>query len=87
MTKTIRATLMAVAALLCATPAFAHVTFEQGQAAVGSTYKAVLRVPHGCDGNATVKIRVQIPEGVISVKPMPKAGWETTTVKGAYKES
>lgn len=78
---------LAAIALVAATPAFAHVSLEQGQAAVGSTYKAVLRVPHGCDGNATVKIRVQIPEGVLSVKPMPKAGWETTTVKGPYKQS
>ena len=32
-------------------------------------------MPHGCAGSPTVKIRVQIPEGVIAVKPMPKAGW------------
>ena len=42
------------------------------QAPVGSYYKAVFAVPHGCAGSPTVKIRVQIPEGVIGVKPMPK---------------
>ncbi len=34
--------------------AFAHVTLETQTAAVGSTYKAVLRVPHGCEGKATI---------------------------------
>ncbi|RUT90665.1 DUF1775 domain-containing protein, partial [Mesorhizobium sp. M7A.T.Ca.US.000.02.2.1] len=47
--------------------AFAHITFETQEAAVGSTYKAVLRVPHGCEGKATTAVRVQIPEGVIAV--------------------
>jgi len=77
----------AAALMLSAAPAFAHATFEKGEAAVGSTYKAVLRVPHGCDGNATTSVKVQIPEGFFSVKPMPKAGWELTTVKGPYQNT
>ncbi|TIT47903.1 MAG: DUF1775 domain-containing protein [Mesorhizobium sp.] len=48
--------------------AFPHITLETQEAAVGSTYKAVLRVPHGCDGKATTAVRVQIPEGVIAGK-------------------
>ncbi len=40
--------------------ASAHITLETQEAAVGSTYKAVLRVPHGCDGKATTGVRVQI---------------------------
>jgi uncharacterized protein YcnI len=64
--------------------ALAHVTLEQAQAAVGTSYKAVLRVPHGCDGSATTAIRVRIPEGVIDVKPMPKPGWTLSIVKGKY---
>lgn len=67
--------------------AFAHVTLETGEAAVGSTYKAVLRVPHGCEGKATTAIRVKIPEGLIAVKPMPKAGWKLETIKGKYAKS
>jgi uncharacterized protein YcnI len=74
-------------ALLGTTPAFAHITLETQEAPVGGAYKAVFRVPHGCDGSATVRIRVQIPEGVIAVKPMPKAGWTLATVKGKYAES
>ena len=45
--------------------ALAHITLETQEAAAGSTYKAVLRVPHGCEGKATTAVRVQIPEGVI----------------------
>ena len=67
--------------------AFAHVTLENREAKVGSTYKAVFRVPHGCDGKATKVVRVQIPEGVIAVKPMPKPGWKLETVKGKYEKS
>lgn len=69
---------------LVATPASAHVYLEGKQAAIGGTYKAVFAVPHGCSGSSTVKIRVQIPEGVISVKPMPKAGWSLDIVEGKY---
>jgi periplasmic copper chaperone A len=74
-------------AALGATGALAHVTLETQQAPVASTYKAVFRVPHGCEGSPTVKVRVQVPEGVIAVKPMPKAGWKTEMVKGAYGKS
>jgi periplasmic copper chaperone A len=64
--------------------ASAHVTLERRQAPVGSYYKAVFAVPHGCAGSPTVKVRVQVPEGVIGIKPMPKAGWTVETVKGKY---
>ncbi len=80
----IRAALGAAVMSLAAIPAFAHVTLETGEAHLGATYKAVLRVPHGCAGSPTLKLRVQIPEGVIGVKPMPKAGWALETVKGDY---
>ena len=73
--------------LLGTSAAFAHITLETQEAAVGSTYKAVLRVPHGCDGKATIAVRVQIPEGVIAVKPMPKPGWTLQVKKGKYEKS
>lgn len=76
----------ALAVVLTAAPAFAHVTLEVPQAAVGSTYKAVLRIPHGCGTEATNTVRVQIPEGFYNVKPMPKAGWTLETVTGAYAQ-
>jgi periplasmic copper chaperone A len=65
-------------------PANAHITLETSEATVSSTYKAVLRVGHGCEGSPTVTIRVQIPGGVIAVKPMPKPGWELTTKVEPY---
>jgi len=77
----------AAAAALCslaATEALAHVTLETAAAPAGSTYKAVLRVGHGCDGSPTTAIRVRIPEGMIAVKPMPKPGWELTTKEAPY---
>ena len=71
-------------AVIAIAPASAHVTLEKRQAAVGSYYKAVFAVPHGCGGSATIKLRVQIPEGVIGIKPMPKPGWTLEMVKGKY---
>jgi uncharacterized protein YcnI len=72
-------------AFVCA--AFAHVTLETSEAPVGGPFKAVLRVPHGCDGAATTALRVRIPEGIIAVKPMPKPGWKVETVLGKYRRS
>jgi uncharacterized protein YcnI len=63
-----------------ASAAQAHVTLENQQATIGSTYKATFRVPHGCEGSATIRVRVQIPAGVTGVKPMPKPGWTLETV-------
>jgi len=57
---------------------------EGREAPIGSGYKAVVRVPHGCDGAATTAIRIRIPGGIIGVKPMPKAGWTLETVNGKY---
>ena len=37
--------------------------------------------------SATTAVRVQIPEGVIAVKPMPKPGWTLRKVKGKYEKS
>jgi uncharacterized protein YcnI len=62
----------------------AHVYLETAEATANGTYKAVLRVPHGCEGKPTIGLRVQIPEGVIAVKPMPKPGWQLEIVKGKY---
>lgn len=73
-----------LAAPLLARPAVAHVTLEQPQAAAGSTYKAVLRVGHGCDGKPTDALRVKIPDGFYDAKPMPKPGWQLKTATGAY---
>lgn len=79
--------LAAAIAVAAAGAAQAHVTLEATEAPVGATHKAVLRVPHGCEGAATTRVRVKIPEGVIAVKPMPKPGWTLETVTGAYEHA
>ena len=80
-------TLIAIATLALSAPAvLAHATLETGEAHQSGTYKAVMRIGHGCDGESTLKVRVQIPEGVIAVKPMPKPGWALEIVKGPYEK-
>jgi periplasmic copper chaperone A len=71
-------------AVVAASSASAHVTLENREATIGRSYKAVFEVPHGCRGSATTKLRVQIPQGVIAVKPMPKPGWNVEAIKGKY---
>lgn len=68
-------------ALLPLTAVQAHVTLEQGSAEAGKSYKAVLRIPHGCDGSATTGILVTLPNGVRQAKPMPHAGWRVEAEK------
>ncbi len=70
-----------------ALPASAHVGLERGEAPRGASYKSVLKVPHGCDGSPTNTVRVEIPEGFIGVKPMPKPGWTLKTTRGAYQQA
>ena len=77
----------AVGAVVFGCAASAHITLETREAPVGAPYKAVLRVPHGCGGAATVALRVRVPEGMIAVKPMPKPGWKIETVSGKYPKT
>lgn len=82
-----RLVLVALSLPVAANAALAHVTLETREAKAGGPYRAVLRVPHGCDGSPTLKVKARIPEGMIAVKPMPKAGWQLQTVRGAYARS
>lgn len=84
---TILSALAILAPIAATTAALAHVTLETSEAPANSTYKAVLRIPHGCDGQPTYTVRVQIPEGFIAVKPMPKPGWKLETRKGPYAKT
>lgn len=85
MNKTIlSATAMAVA-MLAPGIATAHVGLEKPEATLGASYKAVFKVPHGCKGSPTSSLSIEIPEGIIGVKPMPKPGWTLATERGAYK--
>ncbi|WP_138466952.1 DUF1775 domain-containing protein [Poseidonocella sp. HB161398] len=81
----IKTAFTALAALLAMpAAAAAHATLEQAEAVIGQTTKITLRVPHGCDGEATEAVRIEIPEGFYNVKPMPKPGWTLSTETGPY---
>jgi len=67
--------------------AYAHASFETDKVASESNFKAVLQIPHGCDGNATTEVQVKLPEGFVFAKPQPKAGWEIEIIKGDYQKS
>jgi uncharacterized protein YcnI len=72
-------TLKVIAALAIATSAsavFGHVVLEDQTALAGRSYKAVLKVGHGCAGSPTTAMHVTIPAGFMGAKPMPKAGWK-----------
>ncbi|MBD3766288.1 MAG: DUF1775 domain-containing protein, partial [Rhodobacterales bacterium] len=67
--------------------ALAHATFAEGEVVQGQTARLTLRVPHGCGDEATLRVRVQIPEGLIAAQPMVKAGWTLETVTGPYENT
>jgi uncharacterized protein YcnI len=83
----VRPVLLGLLGAVLATAAMAHVTLEVREAPVGANIKAVLRVPHGCDGSPMIALRVKIPEGVVGVKPMPKPGWNIEIKTGKYTKT
>ena len=69
------------------TMAAAHVGFTKRQAPLASTIDSILRVPHGCNGSPTVRLRMRLPKAVTGVRPQPKEGWTITqTGEGAARE-
>jgi uncharacterized protein YcnI len=77
---------VALAALLAAPAATAHVTANPREAPSDSYFKLDFRVPHGCEGSPTTRIAVQIPAGVTSVAPQEVAGWEIEITEGELPE-
>lgn len=65
-----------IAALAITTVAGAHVVIEPNEAPAASYVKLLLRVTHGCDGSPTRRLSVRLPEGLASVRPQPKPGWD-----------
>ncbi|KAF9434295.1 hypothetical protein BGZ76_008257 [Entomortierella beljakovae] len=66
------------ALLLSASSVEAHVTANPSVGVSGAYFQSNFRVPHGCDGNATDMVIVEIPKGVTSVKPRALYPWNTT---------
>ncbi|WP_077961174.1 DUF1775 domain-containing protein [Ensifer adhaerens] len=87
MTKTRIASLSLGLTLAASGIAHAHATFENDTAPVETTFKAVLQVPHGCDGQPTTEVQVKLPEGFVFAKPQPKPGWELEVIKGDYQKT
>jgi uncharacterized protein YcnI len=55
--------------------ACAHVSFAKRQVPLEPTIEATLRIPHGCNGSPTLRLRMRIPAQVTSVRPAAKEGW------------
>src|SRR3954471_13004080 len=76
MTMTIERFKIAAAALLGSAsalhtgPAFAHVEIASGAATANATNEVVFGVGHGCSGADTYRVKIDIPAGVTSVRPM-----------------
>jgi len=58
-----------------ATPAGAHVVMAPAEATTGSYYAGEVRIGHGCGDAATTAVRIEVPDGVLTARPRPKAGW------------
>ena len=89
MLRTVRAAALtaALSSFVLTGPAAAHATLERTEAPADSYYIAVIRVPHGCKGSPTLKVRVQIPDGVMGVKPQPKPGWQLAIDRPAARRA
>lgn len=70
-----------VALLALAAPASAHVTITPGTTAAGSYTVLTVSVPHGCEGSATTKVAIRVPEELLSVTPTRNPLWEVTKTK------
>ena len=56
----------------------AHVVVAPAMAAPGATETLNFIVGHGCAGQPTTALRVELPATVTSVQPQPKVGWTPT---------
>lgn len=78
--------LIALLALLAPLPALAHVVAAPGEAKAGSYSAVAFRVGHACGaGDATLKVRVEVPDAVASARPQPKPGWTIDIEKAGDK--
>lgn len=63
-----------------ATTASAHVTVTPSTTAAGAYTLLTMSVPHGCEGSATTRVSIQMPEQIISVTPTVNPGWDVENV-------
>lgn len=70
MKKQLTVLVAAAGALLAGAEAQAHPTVVSGPATANKTQDVVFGMGHGCDGLDTFAVRIEIPAGVLSVRPM-----------------
>jgi uncharacterized protein YcnI len=82
-----RLAMAASLALGFAPVSFSHVVLGEPAALAGTSYRAALRVGHGCGESPTTAIRVWMPAGFRGAKPMPKPGWQLSITKVALDQA
>jgi hypothetical protein len=69
------------------TTAWAGPTLETPTVPANSMQKVVIGIDRGCDGAATDRVSVALPDGLIAAQPMPKAGWSVATETASYDKA
>ncbi|AJT43115.1 nuclear export factor GLE1 [Psychromicrobium lacuslunae] len=79
-----KTTLIAVGTLglmgLGISAAAAHVTVSASSTAANSYTLLTFSVPHGCDGSATTKVAISLPEGIDDATPTVNPNWTASKV-------
>ncbi|MBP7670488.1 MAG: DUF1775 domain-containing protein [Ferrovibrio sp.] len=57
-------------------PVAAHVVADPAEGQAGSYFRTALRVGHGCGTSPTIAVKVILPEGLTTVRPQVKPGWQ-----------
>lgn len=65
----------------------AHVALAETEAVAGSYYAGFFRISHACGDSPTVRLRIGIPESIVSVSPQPKPGWTLSIEKDGERVS
>lgn len=71
----------ALALIVSAAAASAHIVLTQRSAPADSYFRAAFVVPHGCDGAATTKLSIWLPEAILQARPQVKPGWQIEIVR------
>ena len=76
------ASVVGAAALALGVPgvAWAHVGLAGTSTAAGSSTLLTFAVSHGCEGSATTRVAIRIPDGINAVAPTVNPGWTTERV-------
>ncbi len=61
-----------------AAPARAHATITASTTAAGEYTLLTVSIGHGCEGSATTKVEIQVPEQILAVTPTRHPFWQVT---------